>query len=128
MLFCKFTSLVSFKFIGFALLFFCSSSKFWLILGLILLLDLTFLLVVVVFFLCLLKHLLHLSYPQEYNVRASANTDKAFSIGRFVTGLPPFSKKKNAENKWSLYKEGLQGRQLTDSLRVCTNHSHPTCN
>ncbi|XP_010928148.1 transcription initiation factor IIF subunit alpha [Elaeis guineensis] len=54
---------------------------------------------------------------REYNVRASANTDKAFYIGRFVTGLPPFSKKKNAENKWSLYKEGLQGRQLTDSLR-----------
>uniref|UniRef100_A0A452Y9R1 Transcription initiation factor IIF subunit alpha n=3 Tax=Aegilops tauschii TaxID=37682 RepID=A0A452Y9R1_AEGTS len=51
-----------------------------------------------------------------YNVRANASTDKAFSIGRFVTGLPPFSKKKNAENKWSLHKEGLQGRQLTDKM------------
>ncbi|XP_037460496.1 transcription initiation factor IIF subunit alpha-like isoform X1 [Triticum dicoccoides] len=53
---------------------------------------------------------------REYNVRANASTDKAFSIGRFVTGLPPFSKKKNAENKWSLHKEGLQGRQLTDKM------------
>ncbi|KQJ96401.1 transcription initiation factor IIF subunit alpha isoform X2 [Brachypodium distachyon] len=54
---------------------------------------------------------------REYNVRANASTDKAFSIGRFVTGLPPFSKKKNAENKWSLHKEGLQGRQLTDKMQ-----------
>ncbi|XP_051190269.1 transcription initiation factor IIF subunit alpha isoform X1 [Lolium perenne] len=53
---------------------------------------------------------------REYNVRANATTDKSFSIGRFVTGLPPFSKKKNAENKWSLHKEGLQGRQLTDKM------------
>lgn len=44
--------------------------------------------------------------------------DKAFYIGRFVTGLPPFSKK-ISENRWSLHKEGLQGRQLTDNLRVC---------
>lgn len=35
-----------------------------------------------------------------------------------MTGLPNFSKKKNAENKWSLHKEGLQGRQVTDALRV----------
>ena len=35
-----------------------------------------------------------------------------------MTGLPNFSKKKNAENQWSLQKEGLQGRQLTDALRV----------
>ncbi|OAY63241.1 Transcription initiation factor IIF subunit alpha [Ananas comosus] len=54
---------------------------------------------------------------REYNVRANATMDKSFSIGRFVTGLPPFSKKKSAENKWSLHKEGLQGRQLTDTLR-----------
>ncbi|URD82286.1 Transcription initiation factor IIF subunit alpha [Musa troglodytarum] len=53
---------------------------------------------------------------REYNVRASANIDKAFYIGRFVTGLPPFSKK-SSENRWSLHKEGLQGRQLTDTLR-----------
>lgn len=56
---------------------------------------------------------------QEYNVRANSVTDKTYSIGRFVTGLPPFSKKKNAENKWSLHKEGLQGRQITENMRVC---------
>uniref|UniRef100_A0A1D1YDQ2 Transcription initiation factor IIF subunit alpha n=1 Tax=Anthurium amnicola TaxID=1678845 RepID=A0A1D1YDQ2_9ARAE len=54
---------------------------------------------------------------REYNVRASTSTDKAFSIGRFVTGLPPFSRKRSSENKWSLQKEGLQGRQLTEGLR-----------
>ncbi|OMO76849.1 Photosystem I PsaA/PsaB [Corchorus capsularis] len=54
---------------------------------------------------------------REYNVRASPSTDKNYFICRFVTGLPNFSKKKNAENKWSLQKEGLQGRQLTDALR-----------
>ncbi|EEE50676.1 hypothetical protein OsJ_30924 [Oryza sativa Japonica Group] len=53
----------------------------------------------------------------EYNVRANATTDKSFSIGRFVTGLPPFSKKKSAENKWSLHKEGLQGRQIPENMR-----------
>ncbi|KAK9127828.1 hypothetical protein Syun_016625 [Stephania yunnanensis] len=54
---------------------------------------------------------------REYNVRASSASDKSYFIGRFVTGLPSFSKKKNAENKWSLHKEGLQGRQVTDALR-----------
>ncbi|GAV65203.1 TFIIF_alpha domain-containing protein [Cephalotus follicularis] len=54
---------------------------------------------------------------REYNVRASPSTDKNYFIGRFVTGLPNFSKKKNAENKWVLHKEGLQGRQVTDTLR-----------
>ncbi|PUZ39658.1 hypothetical protein GQ55_9G351100 [Panicum hallii var. hallii] len=54
---------------------------------------------------------------REYNVRANAITDKTYSIGRFVTGLPPFSKKKSAENKWSLHKEGLQGRQIPDNMR-----------
>lgn len=54
---------------------------------------------------------------REYNVRASASTDKSYFIGRFVTGLPPFSKKKHAENNWTLHKDGLQGRQLTDGLR-----------
>ncbi|OMO64773.1 Photosystem I PsaA/PsaB [Corchorus olitorius] len=54
---------------------------------------------------------------REYNVRASPSTDKNYFICRFVSGLPNFSKKKNAENKWSLQKEGLQGRQLTDALR-----------
>ncbi|KAF7840559.1 Transcription initiation factor IIF subunit alpha [Senna tora] len=54
---------------------------------------------------------------REYNVRASSSNDKNFFIGRFVTGLPEFSKKKSAENKWSIQKDGLQGRQLTDALR-----------
>lgn len=54
---------------------------------------------------------------QEYNVRASSNNDKNYFIGRFISGLPNFSKKKS-ENKWSLQKEGLQGRQVTDTLRV----------
>ncbi|XP_057730945.1 transcription initiation factor IIF subunit alpha-like [Arachis stenosperma] len=54
---------------------------------------------------------------REYNVRASSTTDKNYFIGRFVTGLPNFSKKKSAENKWSLQKDGLQNRQITDALR-----------
>ncbi|XP_061955655.1 transcription initiation factor IIF subunit alpha-like [Populus nigra] len=54
---------------------------------------------------------------REYNVRASTSSDKNYFIGRFVTGLPGFSKKKNAENKWSLHKEGILGRQITDALR-----------
>lgn len=68
---------------------------------------------------------------QEYNVRASTVNDKNYFIGRFVTGLPSFSKKKNAENKWSLHKEGLQGRQLSDTLRVIQFNSiffHSLCN
>ncbi|KAL7213673.1 hypothetical protein ACSBR2_016239 [Camellia fascicularis] len=54
---------------------------------------------------------------REYNVRTSSSNDKNFFIGRFMTGLPNFSGKQNADNKWSLHKEGLQGRQLTDALR-----------
>ncbi|XP_044496106.1 transcription initiation factor IIF subunit alpha [Mangifera indica] len=52
---------------------------------------------------------------REYNVRPSASTDKHYFIGRFVSGVPPFTKKKNSE--WTLQKEGLQGRQVTDTLR-----------
>ena len=51
-------------------------------------------------------------------MRASSGSDKNYFIGRFATGLPNFSKKKSAENKWTLQKEGLQGRQVTDALRV----------
>lgn len=54
---------------------------------------------------------------REYNVRASSTSDKSYFIGRFVTGLPNFSKKKNAENKWSIQKEGIQGRQYIDAVR-----------
>ncbi|XP_052201929.1 transcription initiation factor IIF subunit alpha isoform X2 [Diospyros lotus] len=53
----------------------------------------------------------------EYNVRACSSSDKNYFIGRFMTGLPNFSRKQNADNKWSLQKEGLQGRQLTDAWR-----------
>jgi hypothetical protein len=35
-----------------------------------------------------------------------------------MAGLPDFSKKKSAENKWSLQKDGLKSRQVTDSMRV----------
>ncbi|RYR63330.1 hypothetical protein Ahy_A04g021136 isoform H [Arachis hypogaea] len=54
---------------------------------------------------------------REYNVRSSSSSDKNYFIGRFMSGLPDFSKKKSAENKWSLQKDGLQNRQITDSLR-----------
>ncbi|RZC50603.1 hypothetical protein C5167_019034 [Papaver somniferum] len=54
---------------------------------------------------------------REYNVRACSTSDKNYFIGRFVSGVPGFSKKKNAENKWALRKEGLVGRQVTDTLR-----------
>ncbi|EYU27712.1 hypothetical protein ABFS82_13G131500 [Erythranthe guttata] len=52
---------------------------------------------------------------REYNVRASSSSEKNYIIGRFATGLPTF-KKKN-DNNWTFQKEGLQGRQVTDSLR-----------
>ena len=58
---------------------------------------------------------------QEYNVRPNCNGEKNYFIGRFVTGLPAFSKKKNVDNKWSLHKEGLQGRQVSDALRVLSS-------
>ncbi|CAM8936343.1 unnamed protein product [Rhodiola kirilowii] len=54
---------------------------------------------------------------REYNVRATQANDKHYFIGRFVPGLPKFSKKKNTDNKWLLQKDGLQGRQVTDGLR-----------
>ncbi|ONK79653.1 uncharacterized protein A4U43_C01F8640 [Asparagus officinalis] len=46
-------------------------------------------------------------------VQVPAQINHAYFIGRFVTGLPPFSKKKYAENKWTLHKDGLLGRQVT---------------
>ncbi|XP_016550394.2 transcription initiation factor IIF subunit alpha isoform X2 [Capsicum annuum] len=53
---------------------------------------------------------------REYNVRACSSNDKNHFIARFASGLPKFSKKKS-DSKWTLQKEGLQGRQVTDSLR-----------
>jgi transcription initiation factor TFIIF subunit alpha len=55
---------------------------------------------------------------REYNVRAAnACTDKTIFFGRFVSGTPPFSRKRSADIKWSLHKDGLQGHQLTDALK-----------
>lgn len=65
-----------------------------------------------------MQFVFHICPCQEYNVRASSTSDKSYFIGRFVTGLPNFSKKKNAENKWSIQKEGIQGRQYIDAVRV----------
>ncbi|KAH7836496.1 hypothetical protein Vadar_002077 [Vaccinium darrowii] len=54
---------------------------------------------------------------REYKVRACCSSDKNFFIGRFATGLPIISREQNAQNKWSLQKEGFVGRQLAEALR-----------
>ncbi|KAI3834212.1 hypothetical protein MKX03_030019, partial [Papaver bracteatum] len=54
---------------------------------------------------------------QEYNVRACSTSEKNYFVGRFVSGVLVFSKKKNADNRWVLRKQGLVGRQVTDTLR-----------
>ncbi|KAL6200897.1 hypothetical protein ACLB2K_024612 [Fragaria x ananassa] len=51
---------------------------------------------------------------REYNVRASTASEKSYFIGRFVTGLPNFSKKKSAENKWTLRKDLSDPRRSKD--------------
>ncbi|RWR82016.1 transcription initiation factor IIF, alpha subunit [Cinnamomum micranthum f. kanehirae] len=48
---------------------------------------------------------------QEYNFRISSSSDKNYHIGKFVRGLPDFFWK-----KWSIHREGLQERQITDTL------------
>ncbi|CAK9870660.1 unnamed protein product [Sphagnum jensenii] len=53
---------------------------------------------------------------REYNVRAQP-VNKQHFVGRFLQGLPAFSKKKAGAAKWTLQREGLQGRQVTDALR-----------
>ncbi|KAH8969413.1 hypothetical protein BDL97_02G032500 [Sphagnum fallax] len=53
---------------------------------------------------------------REYNVRAQP-VNKQHFVGRFLQGLPAFSKKKTGAAKWTLQREGLQGRQVTDALR-----------
>ncbi|KAI3834211.1 hypothetical protein MKX03_030018, partial [Papaver bracteatum] len=53
----------------------------------------------------------------EYNVRACSTSEKNYFVGRFVSGVLVFSKKKNADNRWALRKQGLVGRQVTDTLR-----------
>ncbi|XP_074270178.1 transcription initiation factor IIF subunit alpha-like [Silene latifolia] len=54
---------------------------------------------------------------REYNVRQSSSIDKNYFIGRFAAGLPTFSNKNSSQNQWSLVKEGINGRHLTDSLK-----------
>lgn len=54
---------------------------------------------------------------QEYNVRANTINKQHF-IGRFLQGQPMFSKKKSGGPRWSLQREGLTGRQLSEAQRV----------
>ncbi|XP_021313246.1 transcription initiation factor IIF subunit alpha isoform X1 [Sorghum bicolor] len=56
---------------------------------------------------------------REFDVRVdtSAEKEKTHSIGRFTTGLPPFSKERSTENRWTLRKDVPQGRQLTGNMR-----------
>ncbi|KAI3940052.1 hypothetical protein MKW92_050342 [Papaver armeniacum] len=54
---------------------------------------------------------------REYNVRACSTSEKNYFVGRFVSGVPVFTKKKNADNRWALRKQGLVGRQVTDTFR-----------
>ncbi len=58
---------------------------------------------------------------QEYNVRTQP-VNKPHFVGRFLQGLPTFSKKKTT--KWSLQREGLQGRQVSEALRVLISAEH----
>ncbi|KAG0589383.1 hypothetical protein KC19_1G017900 [Ceratodon purpureus] len=53
---------------------------------------------------------------KELNVRAHTANKQHF-IGRFLQGMPIFSKKKSDGANWSLQREGLQGRQLTEALK-----------
>ncbi|KAH7298759.1 hypothetical protein KP509_25G058100 [Ceratopteris richardii] len=53
---------------------------------------------------------------REYNIKAYPST-KPFFIGRFLQGVPSFSKKTGVDLKWIMHREGLQGRQVTDALR-----------
>lgn len=53
---------------------------------------------------------------REFNVKAHS-LNKPHFVGRFLQGLPSFSKKKSNDLKWTMQREGLQGRQLTDALR-----------
>ncbi|XP_066388392.1 transcription initiation factor IIF subunit alpha-like isoform X2 [Miscanthus floridulus] len=61
---------------------------------------------------------------REFDVRVdtSAEKEKTHSIGRFTTGLPPFSKERSAENRWTLRKDVPQGRQLTGNMRKQDKH------
>jgi transcription initiation factor TFIIF subunit alpha len=60
---------------------------------------------------------------QEYNVRTQP-VNKPHFVGRFLQGLPTFSKKKTSGTKWTLQREGLQGRQVSEALRVLISAEH----
>jgi hypothetical protein len=60
---------------------------------------------------------LMLFFLQEFNVKAHP-VNKPHFVGRFLQGLPSLSRKKSGDPKWNMQREGLQGRQLTDALRV----------
>ncbi|TVU07007.1 hypothetical protein EJB05_47046, partial [Eragrostis curvula] len=56
---------------------------------------------------------------QEYTDRVDTAAEKTYSIDRFNSGLPSLSKNGNAgKNRWSFRKEGMQGRQLTCTMRI----------
>ncbi len=60
---------------------------------------------------------------QEYNVRTQP-VNKPHFVGRFLQGLPTFSKKKTSGTKWTLQREGLQGRQVSEAFRVLISAEH----
>lgn len=48
--------------------------------------------------------------------------EKQYTIGKFTTGVPPFSDRENAgSHSWSLHPEGQQGRQPTGNIWVLLN-------
>eukprot|EP00250_Pteridium_aquilinum_P028593 c37436_g1_i1 orf=57-1688(+) len=53
---------------------------------------------------------------REYNVKAHP-LNKPHFVARFLQGVPSFVKKKGNDSKWTMQREGLQGRQLTEALR-----------
>ncbi|KAF0910596.1 hypothetical protein E2562_003030 [Oryza meyeriana var. granulata] len=54
---------------------------------------------------------------REYNVLVDTTGEKELTIGKFTTGVPPFSDRKNAGSRsWSLHNEGQQGRQPTGNI------------
>uniref|UniRef100_A0A0E0KBC7 Transcription initiation factor IIF subunit alpha n=1 Tax=Oryza punctata TaxID=4537 RepID=A0A0E0KBC7_ORYPU len=63
------------------------------------------------------------SLIREYNVLVDTTGEKQHTIGKFTTGVPPFSDRENAGSRsWSLHPEGHQGRQPTGNIwENCNN-------
>ncbi|GAB2245890.1 hypothetical protein Droror1_Dr00001383 [Drosera rotundifolia] len=60
-------------------------------------------------------------------MRPSAGNEKNYFIGRFGSGLPTFgTKKKSSDTRWTVKKEGLQGRQVTDTLKPSSPSATPS--